>query len=118
MSGAFESYAVADGHDGVINGIRMAGHVKTCREWDQLFILRMGIFTWYKTIQCLYYYTYTTSSSQSQTQTPLSLSLFLLSSTLFPLIYLLGLLLLLYFGSNYTNNKNISPPLYRIYFPL
>lgn len=59
VSGAFESYAVADGHDGVINGIRMAGHVKTCREWDQLFILRMGIFTWYKLIQCLYYYTCT-----------------------------------------------------------
>jgi hypothetical protein len=30
----------------------MAGHVKTCRGWDQLvFILRMGIFTWYKGIQ-------------------------------------------------------------------
>ena len=31
VTGPFESYAVADAHDGVINGIRMAGHVKTCR---------------------------------------------------------------------------------------
>lgn len=58
VTGPFESYAVADGHDGVINGIRMAGHVKTCRAWDQLFILRKGIFTCYKGIQC-----YSTASS-------------------------------------------------------
>ena len=38
VTGPFESYAVADAHDGVINGIRMAGHVKTCRDWDQLFM--------------------------------------------------------------------------------
>lgn len=35
VTGPFESYAVADGDDGVINGIQMAGHVKICRGWDQ-----------------------------------------------------------------------------------
>ena len=34
---ALESDAVAEVHDGVINGIRMAGHVKPCRAWGQLF---------------------------------------------------------------------------------
>jgi len=28
-------HGVADGDDGAINGIGMAGHVKRSREWDQ-----------------------------------------------------------------------------------
>jgi hypothetical protein len=43
-----ESYAIADAHDGVINGKEMAGHVKTCRVWDQIICFRkeaaMGVF--------------------------------------------------------------------------
>lgn len=34
--GLSESYAVADAHDGVISGKGKAGHVKTCRDWDQI----------------------------------------------------------------------------------
>jgi hypothetical protein len=37
-----ESYGVADAHDGAINGSGMAGHVKICRQWDQLFNMRVG----------------------------------------------------------------------------
>ena len=46
-----ESNAEADVHDAVINGNSMAGHVKTCRDWDQLFM--EGAFsqgTWYTVI--------------------------------------------------------------------
>ena len=50
VTGPFESYAVADAHDGVINGIRMAGHVKTCRGWDQLF--KDGNLHMVQRIQC------------------------------------------------------------------
>lgn len=50
VTGALESYAVADAHDGVINGIRMAGHVKTCRGWDQLF--KDGNLHMVQRIQC------------------------------------------------------------------
>lgn len=35
---SLESNAEGDADDGVINGNRMAGHVKTCRDWDQLFM--------------------------------------------------------------------------------
>ena len=38
-----ESYGVADAHDGAINGSGMAGHVKICRHWDQLF-KKGGVF--------------------------------------------------------------------------
>ena len=57
VTGPFESYAVADAHDGVINGIRMAGHVKTCRGWDQLF--KDGNLHMVQRIQC-----YSTASPQ------------------------------------------------------
>jgi len=50
VTGPLESYAVADAHDGVINGIRMAGHVKTCRGWDQLF--KDGNLHMVQRIQC------------------------------------------------------------------
>lgn len=63
-----ESNGVADGHDGVINGIEMAGHVNTCREWDQFFIERVRSVVplfFFHMLQCLLYHLFYTLHPKS-----------------------------------------------------